>query len=352
MASGIGGGMPGLPTNPNPDQYTLQGLQGIQSAQQAGSRQAFLDREALVQYNVNYAAQHGDQIAAIYASGGGGSKSNAVSPLSTGTGSGLPSTTAGGNALAIAQGMTTQSGMTSGQVIQNVLTKQAATEYGGNDDPMVYVGQQGPRPGDPSGQPIYNKLSDLANLWYSLDQGTKDKFEAQAAKAGYNVQTFSDRDLGNLWASYAGQAANYNAAGKQMTLWDVLALDAKTHQSLPPKVTTSTNTSYNISNYQDTHALFMSAAQSLLGRAPTIAETKAFQKQLNAYQQANPSRTTQTTTTDATGNSTSTSTSSGGTTAAGMSDLAQQAAQQNPDYGSYQAATTYFNSLLNAIGHM
>lgn len=303
------------------------------------------------QKNLNEILGMGSKIQGIYGVQGG-SKSAAPSPFGAPSPMVTPSAApvgpaGGGSLMADAKaGLTTTS-----TVIQNALTAQAAKYYGGAiADPMVDTGQGVYS----AGQQAFSKvpLSQLASQWYTMDQASKDKFEAQLAMAGYKTETFSDADLGNLWASYAGQAAAYNEQGRNLTLWDVLAMDAKNHQTAKPVTTTHTDVSTNVSNYQDTHALFMSAAQSLLGRAPTAAETKSFQKTLNAYQQANPTKTTQTSTTDAMGNTSSTTSTSGGTTQAGLTDLAQQAAQQNPDYGAYQAATTYFNALLGAIGHM
>ena len=308
------------------------------------------------QSNINAIANSGGNIAALYAAQGG-SKSAVPSSFLTGNPSYAP---VGAGTLpfsgtgSLGSDAAAMGGVTNAQVIQNAITNQAAKYYGGSDDPQVFTGMvpMGGMGGQATNVPQYQSLSQLANSWYGLDQATRDKFSALAAKAGYKIETFSDADLGNLWGSYAGMAAAYNANGKQMSLWDVLNLDAQHHQTAKPITTTNTSTSYQLSDLADTHALFMQAAQSLLGRAPTTSETKAFQKQLNAYQRANPTKTTTTQTTDASGNTSSSSTTSGGTTAAAESDMAQQAAQQNPEYGAYQAATTYFNSLLNAIGHM
>lgn len=314
----------------------------------APKKRAQLQDYTQQQQNLNEILGMGAKIQGIYGTQGG-SKSAAPSPLATPSATPtVPSTTSpgGGSLLADAK-----AGVTNSTVIQNALTAQAAKYYGGTQsDPMVDTGQGV----FSAGQAAFAKipLSQLVSQWYTMDQASKDKFEAQLATAGYKIETFSDADLGNLWASYAGQAAAYNEQGRNMTLWDVLAMDARNHQVAKPVTTTHTDVSTNVSNYQDTHALFMSAAQSLLGRAPTTAETKAFQNTLNAYQRANPTKTTQTSTTDAMGNTSSTTSTSGGTTQAGLSDLAQQQAQQNPDYGAYQAATTYFNALLGAIGHM
>lgn len=260
----------------------------------------------------------------------------AMSPMSNGAG--LTASPGGTALMSGAQGMGAQA--------------SGSAQFSPTDTSPVYMGMQGPRPGDPTGEPLYSNLGDVINSWYTMDRATKDKFEAQLAAAGYKTETMTDADLSKVWGSYAAQAAAYANAGKQITLWDLISMDQRTRATAKPVTTTNVSKSYNISNYEDTHAIFMNAAQSLLGRAPTVAETKAFQRQLNAYERANPSVTTTTQTTSGLGNSTSTSSTSGGVTAAAMQDMAQQAAQQNPEYGSYQAATTYFNSLLSAIGHM
>lgn len=282
------------------------------------------------QRNIALALQYGGQttLAQQYSTGGSTAASGSASPTSTvtpGGGSLMAGATAGVGSL--------------GWQTPDTVSAQSPVFMG-----IQNIGGQN--------RPVTQTLQDVINQWYTMDQNTKDKFEAQMASAGYKVGTYADADLFKAWSSYATQAAAYNAAGKMVSPWDVLSMDQQQKQNAKPVTTTHTDTSYQISNYQDTHALFMSAAQSLLGRAPTAAETKAFQSTLNAYQRANPTRTTQTSTTDALGNTTSTTSTSGGTTQAGLTDLAQQQAEQNPDYGAYQAATTYFNALLGAIGHM
>lgn len=87
-----------------------------------------------------------------------------------------------------------------------------------------------------------------------------------------------------------------------------------------------------------------------MGRAPEGHEAKALQAMLNAYADAHPSITTQTTSTDAQGNSTTTSKSQGGVTQQDVSQLAQESLQAKPEYASYQAAATYFPLLEQALG--
>lgn len=327
--------MAGLPVNPNPGEN--RGLQFGWAPPASGGggfgmdNQAQAAREAQAARNRALAAQYGQQQAAQQYNQGGTTGSTGGSPMATAntTGNGLQQ-----GALAMGGAGMVGAWQTPDQISATSPVFMGMQNIGGQNRPQTQT------------------LQDVINSWYTMDQKTKDRFEATMASAGFKVATFTDADFFKAWSSYATQAASYNAAGKMLSPWDVLSMDGQGRQNNQPTTTTTTDTSYNISNYQDTHALFMQAAQSLLGRAPTVAETKAFQSQLNAYQRANPTKTTRTTTTDAQGNSTSTTSSSGGTTAAGMQDLAQQQAQQNPEYGSYQAATTYFNALLGAIGHM
>src|SRR5688500_20335702 len=62
-----------------------------------------------------------------------------------------------------------------------------------------------------------------------------------------------------------------------------------------PRTVTQTSTAFDMSTREDAHAIFLQAAQSLLGRDPTKSEIGAFWKALNAYEKANPTVTTQTT---------------------------------------------------------
>lgn len=96
----------------------------------------------------------------------------------------------------------------------------------------------------------------------------------------------------------------------------------------------------------------------LLGRTPTSQEYQAFLNSLYSYQQDENTGKFDTTTTDKTGSAATGGTSSDttqnviaqrGVGLRGVQFLAGNAAMQNPDYGQYQAATTYFNAFMKAL---
>lgn len=250
-----------------------------------------------------------------------------------------------------------------------------ASQYAGTtssasstSDPPVYLGQspglsagtQNPygfgnqpvTPGITAAQDNVQNLSAVQQQYYDWDAKTRNKFLSQLSLAGYNVSNMQDSDLASAWSNYATQAAAYykSGNGKKLTPWDIMAIDRRTREAAVPTTTTATNLSYDMSSKEDAHALFLQASQSLLGRAPTGSEISQFQKQLNVYEKKNPTKTTTTTTTSGTGNSTSNTNTSGGVSATSREMMASEQAKQGPEFGAYQASTTYFNALLGMLG--
>lgn len=195
-------------------------------------------------------------------------------------------------------------------------------------------------------------LSEVAGQYYSWSQKTRDKFTSQLNLAGYDTSKMKDGQIAELWGYYAQQAASYLAAGNRLTPWDVLAKDMEQREAYmkTPRTVTQTSRSYDMSTREDAHAIFLQAAQSLLGRDPTKAETSAFQKALNAYEEANPTITT--TTTDYLGDEVTgqTSTTKGGVKEGARQLMAMEDIKRDPEYGAYQAATTYFDAMMQMIG--
>jgi hypothetical protein len=237
-------------------------------------------------------------------------------------------------------------------------------------NPPVYLGQttrttipfMGPNiPGGTTGNtfavkggqqiPVDNMstLDEASQQYYNWDNATKNKFITQLNLAGINASGLSDTQLQAQWASYVGQAANYYAAGQRYTPWDILAKDMASRESAPARSVTQTSTNYNMSSADDAHAIFLQASQSLLGRDPTKGEIATFKGRLNAYEKANPSVTTTTSSykgNDLTGQ---TSTTSGGVSADSRNMMAMEKAKAEPEYGAYQAATTYMDALMKTI---
>lgn len=134
---------------------------------------------------------------------------------------------------------------------------------------------------------------------------------------------------------------------------------------------TETATQVDISNPEQSRALVQNVLSQALGRWATGAELEEFVGTLNAYQRDNPSVSTRTTTvapetrTQTTtespdgsqssstsvqgGESNSSTTSQQGATAEGGQQLLLENAMESPDYGAYQAATTYYQALLGAL---
>lgn len=233
---------------------------------------------------------------------------------------------------------------------------------GGSRDPMVYLGMK-PHQEMPGSSGYYQalasgnydntvKLSEVSNQYYNWDQKTRDKFLSQLNLAGYDTSNLRDEQVAKLWAGYAEQAASYYASGSKMTPWDILAKDRAAREAYmkTPRTVTQTQTSQNLSSTEDAHAIFLQAAQSLLGRDPTKSEIASFQKALNAYEKANP--TVSTTTSNYVGDqlqSQSTNTT-GGVTDASRGLMATEDIKRDPEYGAYQAATTYFDAMMQMIG--
>lgn len=202
--------------------------------------------------------------------------------------------------------------------------------------------------------------SAVAAQYYTWDQKTKDKFLLSLGLAGVqNPDQLPDSEIQKLWASYVNQAAAYNTSGVKLTPWDVISKDMKQRETAYQKARTVTTTSTNLdmSSALTARAIFQEASRALLGRAPTKAETKLFQSQLNAYERANPQTTTTTTsyaggavgapgTGEATGQS---STTKGGVTSADRAMMAEDAAKADPEYGAYQAASNGMNWLMEMI---
>lgn len=234
----------------------------------------------------------------------------------------------------------------------------SSSAAGGTKDPLVYLGQNSMLQGEmryTAGTSYYDKtdkLSSVSNQYYNWDQKTKDKFLTQLSLAGIDTTSLKDADVAKLWGSYAEQAASYYAAGTKLTPWDILSKDREQREAYlkTPRSVTQTQTTSNLSTGADSHALFLQAAQSLLGRDPTKSEVSSFQKALNAYEKKNP--TVSTTTSNYVGDTlqSQNTTTKGGVTDASRGLMATEDIKADPEYGAYQAATTYFGALMDMIG--
>lgn len=232
-------------------------------------------------------------------------------------------------------------------------------------DPLVYLGQK-EQPGMAGSSGYYQYLASggkpktvdntltatqVANQYYTWDQGTKDKFLSQLALTGRDVTGLADAQIAQLWGAYALQAGQYYANGQKLTPWDILAKDMKQREMFmkTPRSVTATSTSTDLSTGEDAHAIFLQAAQSLLGRDPTKSEIKTFQSALNAYEKQHPTVTTQTTNYMGDQVTGQTSNTTGGVKEGARTVLAMEDIKKDPEYGAYQAATNGMNWLMEMV---
>ncbi|HEY6022252.1 MAG TPA: hypothetical protein VIY48_21005 [Candidatus Paceibacterota bacterium] len=194
-------------------------------------------------------------------------------------------------------------------------------------------------------------LSEVTNQYYGWDSATKNRFITQLNLAGFNASGMSDSQLASAWADYAGQAARYyqQGSGQKLTPWDILAKDMQQREAAQPRTVTSTSSSSNMSTSEDAHAIFMQAAQSLLGRDPTKTEISSFRKKLNEYESANPTVTTTTSNYVGQDLKSQSSKTTGGVSADTRNMMAMENAKSQPEFGAYQAATTYMDALMKTI---
>jgi hypothetical protein len=129
------------------------------------------------------------------------------------------------------------------------------------------------------------------------------------------------------WATAVDRAsAMWENGRKKLTPWQAMdIMEGINPNGGPPAPKTSTN--YNIPSAEDAAALVTAVFKGALGRDPNDAELSRYRSMLTGKAKANP--TVSTMTTDQAGN-TSTTTTGG--------------------YSAYQAATTYFNALVSALG--
>jgi len=235
--------------------------------------------------------------------------------------------------------------------------QQQSSSSGGVKDPLVFLGWGGGYEGAygpmiPLRKEKTGKLSDVANQYYNWDTKTQNKFLSQLNLAGYDTSQMKDSQIAQLWGTYAAQAAQYYGQGRKLTPWDILAKDMEAREAYmnTPRSVTQTSTAYDMSTREDAHAIFLQSAQALLGRDPTKAEIKTFQKALNAYEKANPTVTTQTTNYMGDTVTSQSSTTKGGVKEGARQLMAMEDIKQDPEYGAFQAATTYYDAMMEMIG--
>lgn len=200
-------------------------------------------------------------------------------------------------------------------------------------------------------------ITQAMNLPFTWDeQEVLDAMERMRA-SGINVQTFDD--LSSVWKSLVERASmSYamSAGRNQVTPWDVLdlykseakAAGAFTNYQHGRQVTTTRS----VADITDGQAwtVLQETLSRMLGRDPTDQELRDYTYKMNQMAAANPT-ITKTIQKYRGGKVADTiQKTNAGFTSADMAMAAYEDAQSDPGYAEYQAATTYFNAAMSALG--
>lgn len=175
--------------------------------------------------------------------------------------------------------------------------------------------------------------------------------------AGWNVQSFDD--LTGAWSSLVDRASmtySLSAGKRKVTPWDVLELSKREAQAAGSFVNyqngSETRTSKSVSDISEgaSWQVLRQTLSSLLGRDPSDQELRDYTYRMNTLAAQNPSITETTTRYQAGKAVSSKSHTTPGFDAGDMAKEAYDQAQEDPDYGAYQAGSTIFNWAVDALG--
>lgn len=151
------------------------------------------------------------------------------------------------------------------------------------------------------------------------------------------------------WQDAVEEAALRKYYGQNITPFQVIAMRLSLAAGMNNnREQTATRTSYNIPSPQDGEAMVTDLFHSALGRDPSKDELAKYTSMLVGIAKANPS--VENTTSDKTGAHTTSTSTTHSLSQAGMEQALLDKVKADPEYGAYQAATTYYNAALKAIG--
>jgi len=243
------------------------------------------------------------------------------------------------------------------------LQSASGTTAQADDPPLLWK----PKPATGKGRPAGSYNDQIAQSINERDGGLittssalskiyesdayRQKVAEQMVAAGILDPT-QINDLGAIqsaWEDVVNQASLFYQAGNGRTPEQVIAMinmQKKAAAAAVPTTVTHDTTQAQTFN-TDGPGDIRTALINMLGRAPTEQETQSYMAGLNSAAQANPQQSHSVVHTDANGNTTTNTTNSGGID---PTAVLGQMAQADPEYGAYQASTTYMDALRQAIG--
>lgn len=196
------------------------------------------------------------------------------------------------------------------------------------------------------------------NQPYLWDEEELDDAMKKMQDAGLDVRSFDD--VTSVWESLVERAAKtytFSKGERKVTPWDVLDLVKREDESAnggedPENFThVSTNKSVQDISEGEAWSVLQSNLSRMLGRDPSDQEVRDFSVRMNNLAARNPA-ISKTISTYKNGRLTNSKTveKDSGFTADDMVMNSYEDAQADPEYGAFQAASTYFNSAMGALG--
>lgn len=153
--------------------------------------------------------------------------------------------------------------------------------------------------------------------------------------------------------SYANSKGKFGTVTKGDWVFDVATGERIKYVGKTTR--TSTSKKVDLSDPEEARTLVTQMLREMLGRAPNDQELAQFRGSINAYEKANPTVTTTTQQLSpdlATGEVNVTdesSTTTGGVTDAARAALISAPTVETKEYGKYQAATTYWDAMMQMV---
>lgn len=245
---------------------------------------------------------------------------------------------------------------------QAALLQQLTAGYKGpgqtSKEPSVYLGNftgdhEAQAPGGWQSKII--PLTAAKNNFYTWSPAEQQAWMNKMYRAGLiNDPGNFDAALAQWNSAVEFAAGQYTYGQKKVTPWDVmqdrLGLSKLQGNGNGPRTTTSTSTAQQVLTNGDADTMIKAMFQNQLGRDPDKGELSRYRSMLINKVADNPTVTRTTQTVDARGNSTSRSSTSGGVSQGELTQMATDRAQGDPEWGAYQAATTYMGALESLLG--
>jgi len=191
--------------------------------------------------------------------------------------------------------------------------------------------------------------------WYNFDEDKQAGLAQDMYRYGL-LENAADYDQAfKIWSLACQHAAGYAEHGKQVTPYMVLDLlggqfGKGNGLGGGPKTTTSTSRSTSVITDASAHNAVRAMFQEQMGRDPTKSELRRYSSMIISRSKAKPTVSTTTSTTTAAGNTTSDTVTKAGYGAEDVEEDLRSRTENDPEYGAYQAATTYMNVLQSIIG--